>query len=464
MNSPSLNKVFAEWLVTSTGCALPETVLAATKKRIADVVGLMYAGSSLAFGRKVYSAVAADGGGASTVVGLEATATAETAALVNGACAHVLEFDDTHLETAVHVSSPVVAAALAVAEAVGASGKDLLHAVAVANELSCRVGLVSPGAFHSAGYHPTAIVGAFGAVYAVARVKRLQPSVIRHAIGIVASQSAGLMAAWVDGTEAKSLHPGWSAHCGIMSVKLAEAGLTGPDLAYEGPYGIFRTHIKDPKFPLDFSRPKNNLGVRWESDAIAFKPFPAGHFVHAFVDAVLHVIIEHDIVPERIREIHCPIARHMVQMICEPIEQKIAPASSWHCRVSLQWSLAEAAVLRRLDRHAYDLARPEVSTTRDLAKKVTYRIDDELSDRSVWQGRVIVTLTDGTVIEHTERFNRGSVQNPLTDRDLYAKFSSNLEGSMSPKRTKALYDHLMALEQVSDMRHFFNTLAPLDSE
>ena len=454
-SSRSINRRLAQWISTVTPDVIPPDVLAETKRRVADVIGLMFAGSTTPFGQSMYAGLAQDRPGPCTVVGRSARTTPENAALINGACAHVLEFDDTHLETAIHVSTPVVAAALATAETLKASGKDLLTAVAAANELSCRLGLISPGAFHSAGYHPTAIFGAFSSAYATARLMGLQQEIIKNATGIVASQSAGLMASWVDGTEAKSTHGGWSAHCGVMAVKMAAARVSGPDLAIEGPYGIFRTHVKDPAFPLNFDRATEELGQAWESRNISYKPYPAGHFVHAFVDALLHVVRENGLQHTDIESIVCPTAPHMVQMICEPVEQKLSPASSWHCRVSLQWSLAEAAVLGRLDRYAYDLTRAEVPLIRDLARRVRHTVDARLTDRSVWQGHVIVTTKDGRTFDFTEERNRGSRENPLSESDIRDKFLSNVEGSLTGRAAEELYARILEIDRCASVAELF---------
>ncbi|MCC7426277.1 MAG: MmgE/PrpD family protein [Alphaproteobacteria bacterium] len=443
----SLNATLAGWTSTLACEALPEDVLHDTKLRIADTIGLMHAGAATRFGRSVAGAML-DGAGAgpSTAVGTGRKAPPDLAAIVNGAAAHVLEFDDTHVETAIHVSSPVVAAVLAIAEARGASGRDIVAAVAAGNEVTCRLGIVAPGALHRNAYHPTAVFGAFGAVHAAGKLLGLDATRIAYATGIVGSQSAGLMAAWTDGTDAKSMHPGWSAHCGIMSARLAAGGVTGPDLVFEGPFGFFRSHVQNPTAPFDYARAAAALGQTWESRSIAFKPYPAGHFVHAFVDALLAILAKHPLRPEEIARIHCPIADFMVPLVAEPVEKKLAPATSWHCRVSLHWSLAEAMVLGKLDRHAYDLEHPRVAEIRALARKVSHEIDATQTNRRIWRGHVIVTTTDGRVFEHIEHHNRGSAENPLSEADLRAKFASNVSDSYAAAEASALFDRILRLE------------------
>lgn len=451
MPDTALSTVLASWIHDLDFSSIPPEVLLLNKQRIADTIGLMFAGSDTPFGRNVAATTGSIG--RSSLIGFSAKASPEDAALVNGATAHVLEYDDTHVETAIHVASPIVAAALAVAEDLEASGQELLVAMVAASEISCRLGLVIPGAFHKAGFHPTAIFGAFASVYAVARLQRMDIRKTVDAVGIVASQSAGLMAAWVDGSDSKSLHAGLSARNGILAAKLANHDVTGPLLAYEGPYGIFRTHIQGSDNDFDFQRPLQDLGKRWESLNIAFKPYPAGHFIHAFVDAILTIIETHDLTHENIAHIECRIAEHMIQMVCEPEEQKLNPASSWHGRVSLQWSVAEATVLRRLDRYAYDLNRPEYPQIKALAEKISYSVDPDASNRKKWRGYVIAYTKDGKVYEHLENSNRGSPQAPLSAEDIYAKFKKNTEHTLSVDRLNLLYDILMEIDSLGDVSY-----------
>src|SRR5579862_6397799 len=154
------------------------------------------------------------------------------AAFVNGACSQALEYDDTHNESIVHMSSPSVAAALALAEYSGAaapvSGRDLILAIAIGNEISCRVGSVSPGQFHRLGFHPSGLFAPFGVTYLAGKLLGLDAGALARAAGICGSFAAGILECWVDGTQPKFLHPGWAAQSGITAAFLGRAGKTGP--------------------------------------------------------------------------------------------------------------------------------------------------------------------------------------------------------------------------------------------
>src|SRR4029453_7069155 len=154
----------ARWVSKTSFKDLPDDVIQATKLRVMDVVGLALAGAETDFGRSTRAAaVAMSPPGPCRVFGTGDRVGVTTAAFANGAFSQALEYDDTHNESIVHMSSPAVAAALAVAELGPVSGQDLIAAIAVGNEISCRVGSVAPGQFHRLGYHPTGLFAPFGA-------------------------------------------------------------------------------------------------------------------------------------------------------------------------------------------------------------------------------------------------------------------------------------------------------------
>ena len=168
-----------------------------------------------------------------------------TAAFANGAFSQALEFDDTHNESIVHMSSPAVSAALALSEFTTVSGRDLITAIAIGNEISCRVGSVSSGELHRRGFHPTGLFATFGAAYLAGKLLGLDADALARAAGIAGSFAAGLLECWVDGTQTKFLHPGWSAQSGITAALLARSGVTGPAQVFEGRWGLFASHVQD---------------------------------------------------------------------------------------------------------------------------------------------------------------------------------------------------------------------------
>ncbi|HXH25147.1 MAG TPA: MmgE/PrpD family protein [Vicinamibacterales bacterium] len=438
----------AEWVARVTYDDLPEDVIAATKLRILDVVGLSLAGAETPFGRSTRAAARAlSPAGSSRLLGSGERVSTAMAAFANAACAQALEYDDTHNESIVHMSSPSVAAALALAEERPIAGRDAILAIAVGSEISCRAGSVAPGQFHRLGFHPTGLFAPFGVTYLAGRLLGLDAPAMAAAAGICGSLAAGLLECWADGTDAKFLHSGWAAHNGIAAARLARHGVTGPPRILEGRLGLFASHLQDPSVHRDLGRIVEGLGGEWVSRNSSFKPYPAAHVLHPYVDALLRARERHRIAPADVVSIECPVAAYVVPIVCEPVAEKVAPATQAHGRVSLQFTLAEALCRGRLGRRAYqDYRDPDV---RALARRVTYRIDPEYPGPGRFKGAVRITLADGRVIEEVQEFNRGSVDNPMTEAELRAKFDENA-GMLPPDQRRRLVDAIARTETLPD--------------
>ena len=446
-----LSQILSDWARSIAFESLPADVVESTKWRVLDVVGLALAGVETEFGRSTRAAVCAlSPPGPSRIIGFGDRVGVTAAAFANGALSQALEFDDTHNESIVHMSSPAVSAALALSEKVEISGRDLITAVAVGNEISCRVGSVSSGEVHKRGFHPTGLFATFGAAYLAGKLLGLDSEAMTRAAGIAGSFASGLLECWVDGTQSKFLHPGWSAQSGITAAFLARAGVTGPARVFEGRWGLFASHVQDPAAHRDFSRIGTRLGEHWESRNSSFKPFPAAHVIHPYIDAALRLRQRYGLAPEDIERVECPVTSFIVGIVCEPAAEKLAPASDSHGRVSLQYSVAEALHQGRLGKDAYNgdsLRNPEILA---LARKVAYRVDPGYPGPGRFKGAVRITLRDGRCIEHVEEYNRGSAENPMGYAQLRAKFDENASGFLPPGRTSELADAISRLEQLPD--------------
>lgn len=441
----------SEWASALRYEDLPPDVVATTKLRILDVIGLALAGLETPFGRSTRDAARAmSPEGPSRVWGTGDRVAVGTAAFANAAFAQALEYDDTHNESIVHMSSPAVAMALALAGTRRVSGRDLILAVALANEVSCRVGCVIPGQFHRRGFHPTGLFAPFGIAVAAARLLNLDAGRMTWASGIVGSLAAGLLECWVDGTQSKFLHSGFAAQNGIHAALLAQAGASGPPRVLEGRFGLFASHVQDGSIDRRFGRVVDGLGITWDSRNSSFKPFPAAHVLHPYIDLVLQAKERHRLRADDIVSIDCPVAEFNVSIVCEPVAEKVAPATEAHGRVCLQFTLAEAFVRGQLGRSAYsDEARrdPEILA---LARRVTYHVDPSFPPPGQFKGAVRITLTDGRVLDVVEEYNRGSAQNPMTDAELRAKFDDNAAAVLStPARTR-LADAVSRAEHLAD--------------
>ncbi len=450
MSTP-LSTELARWAESVTFDDLPEDVVTSTKLRVLDVIGLALAGAETDFGRSVHDAtLAISTPGPCRMLGFGDRVGVTTAAFANGAFSQALEFDDTHNESIVHMSSPAVAAALALAEFSSVSGRDLITAVAIGNEISCRVGSVSSGELHRRGFHPTGLFATFGAAYLAGKLLGLDAQAMARAAGIAGSFASGLLECWVDGTQTKFLHPGWSAQSGITAALLARSGVTGPAQVFEGRWGLFASHVQDPDVHRDFGRINYRLGEHWESRNSSFKPFPAAHVIHPYISAILRLREKHGIEAHDVERIECPVTGFIVGIVCEPTDEKFAPASDSHGRVSLQYSLAEALYVGALGKGAYraeSLKNPEILA---LARRVQYHVDPEYPGPGRFKGAVKIVLKDGQVFETVEEYNRGSSENPMTYQELRAKFDDNARGFLSAEQRDRLAQAIDRLETLPD--------------
>ncbi|MGP0075495.1 MAG: MmgE/PrpD family protein [Bryobacteraceae bacterium] len=456
MSTP-LSTQLARWAASVSFEDLPQDVVAATKLRVMDVIGLALAAAETDFGRSVRdAALALSTPGSCRILGFGDRVSVASAAFANGAFSQALEYDDTHNESIVHMSSPAVAAALALAEFTDVSGRDLITAIAIGNEISCRVGSVSSGELHKRGFHPTGLFATFGVAYLAGKLLGLDAEALARAAGIAGSFASGLLECWVDGTQTKFLHPGWSAQSGITAALLARAGVTGPAQVFEGRWGLFASHVQDASAHRDFSRINNRLGQHWESRNSSFKPFPAAHVLHPYISAVLRLRAKHHIEARDVERIECPVAAFIVGIVCEPTAEKFAPASDSHGRVSLQYSVAEALYNGALGKSAYSTesrANPEILA---LARRVHYHVDPDYPGPGRFKGAVKVVLKDAREFEEIEEYNRGSAENPMTFEELRAKFDENSSGFLSAEQRQRLLQQIDQMNTLHDAKLLIN--------
>ncbi|HVZ21786.1 MAG TPA: MmgE/PrpD family protein, partial [Vicinamibacterales bacterium] len=316
-----------------------------------------------------------------------------------------------------------------------------------------------PGQFHRRGFHPSGLFATFGIAYLAGRLLGLDAEAMARAAGICGSFASGILECWVDGTQTKFLHPGWSAQSGIAGAMLARAGTTGPAQVFEGRWGLFATHLQDESASKDLSRLTKELGTRWDSRNASFKPFPAAHVLHPYIDAILRLRRARGVRAEDVEAIDCPVAAFIIPIVCEPASEKLAPASDSHGRVSLQYTLAEALVRGSLGKHAYGAASLHDPAILALARRVRYHADPAFPGPGRFKGALTVTLKDGRTLTEIEEYNRGSAENPMTDADLRAKFDENSERFLDAAARERVATAIDRLETLADARTLVDFIA-----
>lgn len=412
---------------------MPSELRADMARRVLDVIGNSLAATSEPAAQAVRDVVAGWGGPESaTTIGYGQRVPAPAAALVNGTLAHALDFDDTHLPSVLHPSSPVVAAALAAAEARGASGARLLDAAGVGVEITVRLGMagyderLGNSVFFERGLHATSICGTVGAAAAAAMLSDMDTAGIANAMGIAASMGAGVIEANRTGGTVKRVHCGWAAHAGVVAADLAAHGMTGPPTVFEGRFGFLRAFCGDQS---NVDALVDRLGEHWDLPGIFIKPYPCNHFTHAGIDAALRLRAA-GLDPDDIDEIELGVPSPVLRTIGEPREDKIRPRSGYHAAFSGPYTVA-AALLGGggLGVSHDDFTDAAAADERRLAiaAKVHCVPDARCDEIFPYQFPAVlrVRLRNGSTLEERVDANRGGPGNPLSADELRTKFRSN---------------------------------------
>ena len=447
---------FAAGLTTGE---IPDSVLTSAKLHLMDAIGCAVAASGLELGTAA-RAVALEMGGNpdSSVIGADDRLPAATAAFANGMLCHALDFDDTHTASGTHVGAVVVPAAIAVAEQVGASGPDLLAAIVVGSEIVTRVGMAAPFAFHHRGLHTTSVCGVFGATCAAARLYGLDATTTAHALGIAGSFASGLFECLADGSTTKQTHAGWAAQAGIVAARLAAHGTTGPMTVFEGSRGVYAA-LGDTQEP-QLADQLADLGQRWETPMIAFKPYPACQYIHASLDALRLAIQDDDFsTVDEVDQVVASVPHNALVFVLEPVSEKIAPRNPYDAKFSLQYSLAAMLVDGSVGVETYTPGRIGDSRVLDLARRVTYEVKDFPSYPQAFPGGVRVRMRSGRDFEAEVPYQRGGDENPLTAEDVRAKFIANARLGLSESAAGELTTALWGLEDEGSVVGLFSRLA-----
>ncbi len=403
---------------------LPAEVAQAGRLHALDALGCGLAAHAVGVAAGARAAILEPGTtGPATGIGAPHGLPSGDAAFYNAVTCHALDFDDTHTGSIAHVSVAVVPAALAAAEAADASDADLLAAIIAGNEVVNRLGMAAGALFHNVGFHPTAVLGVFGATAAAARIGGLDEATTRQALGIAGSLAAGVLEHLSDGSSTKRLHPGFAARSGVLAARLAAHGETGPATVIEGRFGLYNAYLR--RADLDIDSQLADLGERWETPNIAYKPYPACHFLHASLDAVIEATAGQGIKPDDVVEIIAEVPADVVPIILEPLADKHAPRSEYDAKFSLPYAVASQLVHGRVDVMTFvgDAIRdPEVL---ELAGRVRYETKDFPTFGKAFPGGAHVKLRDGRTLSAELPYQRGGHDNPLSEDEVRDKFRAN---------------------------------------
>jgi 2-methylcitrate dehydratase PrpD len=349
------------------------------------------------------------GPGTTPVLGRAERLQPADAALANCLASAADTFDDTHLSTITHPTGPVAAAVLALAHAHRTSGQDLLLALAIGIEIECRISaaITAPGSGASQGWYITGVSGGIGAAAAAARLLNVNHAALRSALGLAASQASGLRA--THGSMAIAFVPGFAARNGLTAAHLAAAGFACSDGVIEGRNGLLP--VLAPQ--ADQSVVVRDLGTHFEMLGNAYKPYPCGIVIHPSIDACLE-LAQLCPGPEAIDAVELAVHADALALCWRKL-----PATALEAQVSLfHWAAAA------LVRGAAGLEEGNSQATADhrirtLQEAMRAHVDPALGSG---QARVELRLRDGRVLRANVTEVTGSLERPMSDEQLMAKF------------------------------------------
>lgn len=360
-----------------------------------------------------------------------------SAALLNGITSHTFDFDDTHLKTIIHPAGPVASAVLALAEHTGASGRELIDALVLGIDVSCRVGNAMYPEHYDRGWHITGSTGTLGAAAACARLLKLDVAKTAMALGIAASQPVGMREQF--GTMTKPFHPGGAARAGLMSALLASQGYTASPKALEAPRGMMQT----VSTKNDWSEITSELGQRFEISFNSYKPFACGIVIHPSIDACAQLRAQ-GVTPEQIERIELKVHSLVLELT-----GKKEPADGLQAKFSVYHGCAAGLFFGRAAEEEFS---DEVVNRADLValrRKVVATVDDSIDEASA---DVTAVLKDGRRVHVFVEHAIGSLQNPMTDAMLEAKFRGMSDAVIGAGQTTALIQACWAVGNAGDVR------------
>ena len=437
---------------------VPPAVVEKAKLVFLDTLGIALASSTMDFGLMAINVARKLGGPkASLLIGTSDRVAAANAVIANGTLAHGLDYDDTLEEAIVHTGCCAGITALAAGEEVGATGAAVLEAAIVGTEVLCKVGLVAPGKFHARGFHPTAICSTFGAAAAAGKLYGLNVNQWVDAFGLCGSQSSGIIEYLADGTWTKRIHPGWSAHGGVIATLLAKEGFRGPAKVLEGTHGFFSAF--GGKNDYDFEKILE-LGQRWEIPRLTFKSYPCGSISHPYMDCALRIKQKHSPHPDQIMEVICRTAEGPVHRLWEPLANKQKPVSSYGAKFSLPYSIAVMLIRGRAGLEEFSESAIRDPELLALAAKVRYEVDPTIDYPRHFEGHVQVKMQDGHVFTEDQLHPRGGYEDPLPPEEVEAKFRANARLALAEDDVEEIIKMVQQLEALPVISRLTEKLIP----
>lgn len=408
------------WASSLKSVDVPNATIEKNRDILVDIVGLCIAARQQNYVKATKDAAEP---GDHIIIGHSEKVSPSSAALINGTAAHGEDFDDTFEGGPVHSGAVLVPALLAAAQTYKLNNDRVVLGLAAGTELLCRLALTLPKAVHKAGFHPTAVLGAFGATLGICVACNASEKVTANALGIVGSMSSGIIEYLGDGSWTKRMHPGWAAQSALRAYGLARAGFVGPRAVFEGTHGAFRSFA--PSIEPRTDQLFNGLGERWVSETIAFKPYPCGSMIQPYIDCAIS-LRDKGVSLEGISTIVCKTAEGIVHRLWTPLELKRRPPTSYAGKFSTPFGVALGLVRGHANLNDYTEAAINDDALLKITRLVDFEIDPDNPYPDIFTGHVRLEYADGRIEEAEQGFVRGGAEAPLSRQEIENKFHANV--------------------------------------
>lgn len=459
----NLTRFIAEWATAQTFDSLPPQVVSSINDFVVDHFGVVLAGTLKQSSAIIQDVASAWGPevGAGTVVGSSRTTSPMIAALINGTVGHALELDDDHRTGTQHPGVAVIPAAFGLAEQHGTSGRDFIAAVAAGYEIMIRLGEAHLGKSYNRGFHPTGTCGSIGAAIAAGKILGLNADQMVSAIGLGASQSAGLLTFRSNGAWSKRFHAGHAAMAGIIAAGLAARDFRGPSESLLSPEGWLQAFAFNDTYDVGFLT--KDLGTRWSLLENSIKVHACCRFAGPIVDATLETVHREDVKPGDVEEVVIRMAAYPItRALTEPRERKLNPTSVVDAQFSAPFSAAVSIVKRRAFVDEYSETGIRDAAVLELAKRVRWEVDAEAE--RLWPTRypceVMIKLKSGKEVSSRVEWPKGDPENPVSEAELKEKFMILSSPVLGKDKALSAYDVLCNLRNETSMSAVGPNLRP----
>lgn len=440
---PPITHILAGWAVQNKAEDVPEPAQKEAIRSILNWVGVAIGGANEP---AVQNAVAAllpyANGGRCGLFGRRESFDPLRASLLSGISSHVLDFDDADLSNLIHPAGPVASALFSLAQDRPVTGAEFLHAFIIGTEVENRLGDAVYPSHYEMGWHITGTCGVFGAAAACGRILNLSVEQMTWALGLAATQASGLKIMF--GSMAKSFHPGHAAEGGMLAALLAQKNFTASEQAIEGKEG----YVYAASTHHDYSGINHNLGSPYSIIRNGYKPFPCGIVLHTILDGMIQIYDQYHPRPDEVQSIAIRANPLVLQLT-----GKKTPQSELEAKFSVYHAAGVSLVYGRGGVKEFSDAAVKDPAVIHMRSLVHVETDPSIRSDETF---IRVTLQNGRVLDKHVEHALGTLQNPMNDKQLEAKFRSLCEDILPTRQQDdILYKlrHLPSLPDASTVVH-----------